>query len=79
MLDETKETPLDNDLLQDSSPCGEFQGQPGEILKDKRHESARVGYDVGFERALTDWLIKNRANWRKCRHPDTQLIRLPSS
>ena len=79
MLDETKEMPLDNDLLKDASPCGEFQAQPGENLKDERHESARVGYDVGFERALTDWLIKNRANWRKCRQPEIQPGTLPSS
>ena len=30
-------------------------------------ESEKVGYDIGFERALTDWIIKHRSKWRKSR------------
>lgn len=73
MFDETKEPPLTNDLLKNSSLCREFQAESEEILKDKCHESGRACHDVGFERALADWLIKHRSSWRKSREPETQL------
>lgn len=34
-----------------------------EILKHKWIESEKVGYDIGFERALTDWISNHRNNW----------------
>ena len=30
-------------------------------------ECARMGRDIGFEQALTDWIIKHRSSWRKNR------------
>ena len=30
-------------------------------------ESEKAGRDIGFERALTDWIIKHRSKWRKSR------------
>ncbi len=45
----------------------EFQAERDEILKHKYLESQKVGYDVGFEWALTDWIIKHRSKWRKWR------------
>jgi hypothetical protein len=27
----------------------------------------KAGRDIGFERALTDWIIKHRSKWRKSR------------
>ncbi len=71
MSDETKEPakePLSaNDLLKNSSLYREFQAEREEILKHKWIESEKAGRDIGFERALTDWIIKHRSKWRKSR------------
>ena len=56
-----------DDLLKNSSLYREFQAEREEILKHKWIESEKAGYDIGFERALTDWIIKHRANWRRAR------------
>jgi hypothetical protein len=62
------------DLAKSSSLYREFQAERDEILKHKWLESEKAGYDIGFERALTDWIIKHRSKWRKARqnqtHPD---------
>ena len=55
------------DLVKNSSLYREFQAEREEILKHKWIESEKAGYDIGFERALTDWIIKHRAKWRKAR------------
>jgi hypothetical protein len=67
MADETKETPSASDLLKNSSLYKEFQAEREEILKHKWIESEKAGRDIGFERALTDWIIKHRSKWRKSR------------
>jgi Domain of unknown function (DUF4032) len=67
MSDEIKEPPLVNDLLKNSSLYKEFQAEREEILKHKWIESEKAGRDIGFERALTDWIIKHRSKWRKAR------------
>jgi len=56
-----------DDLLKNSSLYREFQAEREEILKHKWIESEKAGHDIGFERALTDWIIKHRANWRRTR------------
>lgn len=56
-----------SDLVKKSSLYREFQAEREEILKHKWLESEKAGYDIGFERALTDWIIKHRAKWRKSR------------
>jgi hypothetical protein len=68
MADETKESLSANDLLKNSSLYREFQAEREEILKHKWIESEKAGRDIGFERALTDWIIKHRSKWRKSRH-----------
>jgi hypothetical protein len=55
------------DLLRKSSLYREFQAEREEILKHKWIESEKAGHDIGFERALTDWIIKHRSKWRKSR------------
>jgi hypothetical protein len=55
------------ELLRNSSLYREFQAEREEILKHKWIESEKAGYDIGFERALTDWIIKHRSKWRKSR------------
>jgi hypothetical protein len=67
MSDDTKEQPSANDLLKNSSLYKEFQAEREEILKHKWIESEKAGRDIGFERALTDWIIKHRSKWRKSR------------
>jgi hypothetical protein len=57
-----------DDLLKNSSLYREFQAEREEILRHKWIESEKAGHDIGFERALTDWIIKHRASWRKARH-----------
>jgi len=56
-----------NDLLKNSSLYREFQAEREEILKHKWLESEKAGHDIGFERALTDWIVKHRSKWRKTR------------
>ena len=56
-----------SNLLKSSSLYREFQAEREEILKHKWLESEKAGYDIGFEWALTDWIMKHRAKWRKSR------------
>jgi hypothetical protein len=67
MAEEQKEQLPPEELLKNSSLYREFQAEREEILKHKWIESEKAGHDIGFERALTDWIIKHRANWRKSR------------
>jgi hypothetical protein len=45
----------------------EFLAEREEILCHKWIESEKAGYDIGFERALVDWILKYRAAWREKR------------
>ncbi len=64
--------PNDNrDFVKSSSLYQEFLAEREEILKHKWLESERLGYDIGFERALLDWIRKHRDNWRASRRPQT--------
>jgi len=56
-----------NDLVRNSSLYREFQAEREEILRHKWIESEKAGYDIGFEQALTEWIIKHRSKWRKAR------------
>ena len=62
-----KESSSANDLLKNSSLYREFQAEREEILRHKWIESEKAGRDIGFEQALTDWIIKHRSNWRRNR------------
>ncbi len=53
-----------HDFVKRSSLYQEFLAERDEILKHKWLESERLGYDVGFERALLDWIRKHRDGWR---------------
>ena len=55
------------DFVKQSSLYQEFLAEREEILKHKWLESERLGYDVGFERALLDWIRKHREGWRAAR------------
>jgi hypothetical protein len=45
----------------------EFVEERQEILKHKWIESEKKGYDIGFDKALFDWIVKHRTGWRKHR------------
>jgi hypothetical protein len=61
------DTSSSSDILKNSKVYREFQAEREEILKHKWIESEKVGYDIGFERALTDWIVKHRSRWRRAR------------
>jgi Domain of unknown function (DUF4032) len=67
MSNAAKVNAIANDLLKNSSLYREFQAEREEILKHKWIESEKAGHDIGFERALTDWIIRYRSAWRKSR------------
>jgi len=54
-----------DDLLKKSVLYQEFLAEREEILKHKWLESEKVGYDVGFEKALLDWTFQHRSRWRQ--------------
>jgi hypothetical protein len=47
----------------------EFLAEREEILKHKWLESEKQGTDIGFEKALLDWIVKHRSTWRNHRRP----------
>ena len=64
-------TPNENlgnrDFVKQSSLYQEFLAEREEILKHKWIESEKAGRDIGFEQALTDWIVRHRSKWRKMR------------
>jgi hypothetical protein len=62
------------ELLKRSSLYHEFLAEREEILRHKWIESEKAGIDVGFEEALTGWMLKHRSQWRKRRHAARQCV-----
>jgi hypothetical protein len=58
------------ELVKTSVLYKEFLAEREEILCHKWIESEKAGYDIGFERALVDWILKYRSAWCKRRHGD---------
>jgi hypothetical protein len=54
-------------MFQKSALYQEFLAEREEILRHKWIESEKVGHDIGFEKALLDWIVKHRAGWRALR------------
>lgn len=52
------------DLVKNSILYKEFLAEREEILRHKWIESEKAGKDIGFERALLDWIVKYRSGWR---------------
>jgi hypothetical protein len=50
----------------------EFLAEREEILKHKWIESEKAGADIGFEKALTDWILKYRSSWRTKRMKESR-------
>jgi hypothetical protein len=61
------DTPSSREFVKQSSLYQEFLAEREEILKHKWLESERLGFDIGFERALLDWIRKHREGWRAAR------------
>lgn len=55
------------DLVKNSTLYKEFLAERQEIMRHKWIESEKAGHDIGFEHALTDWIVKHRTKWRKTR------------
>ena len=53
-----------NDLVKNSVLYKEFLAERDEILRHKWIESEKRGHDIGFEKALLDWIIRYRSAWR---------------
>lgn len=60
-------TEASQSFAQRSSLYQEFLAEREEILRHKWLESEKQGKDIGFERALLDWIRKHRESWRKAR------------
>lgn len=56
---------LDHCVLKNSTLYQDFLAEREEIMKHKWIESEKAGHDIGFEQALTDWIVKHRTAWRK--------------
>ncbi|MDB4345863.1 DUF4032 domain-containing protein [bacterium] len=74
MTEQKKETPAsttktvaNQEFAKRSTLYQEFLAEREEILRHKWIESEKSGKDIGFERALLDWIRKHRANWRTSR------------
>jgi len=55
------------DLVKNSVLYKEFLAERDEILRHKWIESEKIGRDIGFEKALLDWILKYRSGWRTTR------------
>jgi hypothetical protein len=66
-MNSAPQRPENRDFVKSSNLYQEFLAEREEILKHKWLESERLGYDIGFERALLDWIRKHRDSWRASR------------
>ena len=82
-MSNTPEMPLpegeQSQFVKNSVLYKEFLAEREEILKHKWIESEKAGTDIGFEKALLDWIVKHRSNWRTKRQRDGRGQPQPSS
>jgi hypothetical protein len=65
-------------VLKNSVLYKEFLAEREEILKHKWIESEKAGSDIGFEKALLDWIVKHRSNWRERRMREARPAKAPA-
>jgi hypothetical protein len=65
----------ESQFVKNSSLYKEFLAEREEILKHKWIESEKAGKDIGFEKALLDWIVKHRSNWRDRRLKEARVAR----
>lgn len=61
------ECPEQSAFAKSSSLYREFLAEREEILRHKWIESEKQGRDIGFERALVDWIRNHKEKWRTAR------------
>jgi hypothetical protein len=71
--------PAESQFVKNSVLYKEFLAEREEILKHKWIESEKAGTDIGFEKALLDWILKHRSNWRDKRIKETKADTAPAS
>src|SRR5215217_5710221 len=79
MTHPAQEPSTSREFVKQSSLYQEFLAEREEILKHKCLESERLGYDIGFERALLDWIRKHRESWRAARRQQQHQHSQPST
>lgn len=62
----------DRDSLDESIFYQEFLVEKDEILRHKWIESEKAGYDIGFEKALIDWMRRHRSCWLERRRQERE-------
>ena len=62
--------PNDLRLVENSLLYKMFARQRDEILRYKWIESEKAGVDIGFEKVLLGWLVKNSADWAEQRQSE---------
>lgn len=65
-------------FLKNSVLYKELLAEREEILKHKWIESEKAGADIGFEKALLDWIVKHRSNWRERRLREARMTKAPA-
>lgn len=55
---------LSDVALRRSDVYKEFLAERAEILKHKWLESEKAGHDIGYDKALFDWILNHRDKWR---------------
>ena len=66
----SSETTKDAELVTNSILYKEFLAEREEILRHKWLESEKAGHDIGFEKALLDWIVRFRSSWRAKRQEE---------
>ena len=61
-------------LVRNSTLYREFLAEREEVLRHKWIESEKAGYDIGFEKALLDWVMRHRGGWRDSRTRQTRVV-----
>lgn len=67
-----KSTTPDDTSLRRSSVYREFLAEREEILKHKWLESEKAGHDIGYDRALLDWIMNHREKWRAAHRSESK-------
>lgn len=62
------------DLVKNSVLYKEFLAEREEIMRHKWIESEKAGEDIGFEKALLDWIVKHRSEWRDQRQKNNKAV-----
>jgi hypothetical protein len=60
-----------SELVKESLLYKEFLAEREEILRHKWLESEKAGHDIGFEKALLDWIVNLRSSWRTQRQRES--------